>query len=484
MLNFQEELDLSPHSCLYDILVKEDHLLRKLNNLVDFSFIIEEVRENYCLNDGRNAVDPIQMFKYLLLKVIYNLSDRDLVSRAFTDLSFKYFLGLAPEEDVIHATSLTKFRRLRLKDEAFLDMLIAKSVEIAIQNKVLKSTTLIVDATHTKSAYKAKSPIEILRERSKNLRKKVYQIDESMKEKLPTKYTGSELKDELNYSNELLYVLEKEPKISLVPGIKESMNLLEETIEDDLEHMKSTMDHDAKIGHKTADTAFFGYKTHIAMDDNRIITAAVVTTGEKSDGKYFTDLIKKSETNGMKVETVLRDAAYSGKDNLKYTKEKKITLVAKLMPAVSKGFRDENDGFEFNKDAGMMVCPAGEMAVKKAKQGKKNQNSNQTITYYFDVEKCQKCPMRKDCYKEGAKSKTYSISIKSDLHQEQIDFEKTEQFKELAKNRYMIEAKNSEIKNRHGFATNKSDGLFGMNIQAATTLFVVNLKRILTLISE
>ena len=220
------------------------------------------------------------------------------------------------------------------------------------------------------------------------------------------------------------------------------------------------------------------------MADNRIITAAVVTTGEKSDGKYFTDLIKKSETNGMKVETVLGDAAYSGKDNLKYTKEKKITLVAKLMPAVSKGFRDENDGFEFNKDAGMMVCPAGEMAVKKAKQGKKNQNSNQTITYYFDVEKCQKCPMRKDCYKEGAKSKTYSISIKSDLHQEQIDFEKTEQFKELAKNRYMIEAKNSEIKNRHGFATNKSDGLFGMNIQAATTLFVVNLKRILTLISE
>ena len=101
-----------------------------------------------------------------------------MVSRAFTDLSFKYFLGLAPEEDVIHATSLTKFRRLRLKDEAFLDMLIAKSVEIAIQNKVLKSTTLIVDATHTKSAYKAKSPIEILRERSKNLRKKVYQIKE------------------------------------------------------------------------------------------------------------------------------------------------------------------------------------------------------------------------------------------------------------------------------------------------------------------
>ena len=71
MLNFQDELDLSSYSGLYDILVKEDHLLRKLNNLVDFTFIIDEVKENYCLNDGRNAIDPIRMFKYLLLKVIY-----------------------------------------------------------------------------------------------------------------------------------------------------------------------------------------------------------------------------------------------------------------------------------------------------------------------------------------------------------------------------------------------------------------------------
>ena len=63
MLNFQEELDLSPYSGLYDLLVKEDHLLRKLNNLVDFTFIMDEVRENYCLNDGRNAIDPIRMIK-------------------------------------------------------------------------------------------------------------------------------------------------------------------------------------------------------------------------------------------------------------------------------------------------------------------------------------------------------------------------------------------------------------------------------------
>ena len=480
MLNFQEELDLSPYSGLYDLLVKEDHLLRKLNNLVDFTFIMDEVRENYCLNDGRNAIDPIRMFKYLLLKVIYDLSDRDLVERAYTDLSFKYFLGIAPEEDVIHPTTLTKFRRLRLINDNLLDMLISKSVEIAIEKGIMTSKTIIVDATHTKSAYNAKSPIEILRERSKNLRKKIYQVDETIKNKLPKKYKGSDLTNEIDYSKKLLKVIKEETQVSSVPIINECINLLEETIDDDLENMRSTVDRDAKIGHKSVDTSFFGYKTHIAIDNNRMITAATVTTGEKSDGKYLIDLIEKSKANGIDVETVLGDAAYSGQNNLDYVKKRKMRLVSKLNPSVSKGNRKE-DGFEFNKDADMMVCPNGEMAIRKARTGKKNQNINQITAYYFAINKCKNCPLKDGCYVEGNQSKTYSISIKSDLHQEQIKFEKTDEFKELAKSRYKIEAKNSELKNRHGFATSKSDGLFGMNLQAATTLFVVNLKRILTL---
>ncbi|MDF2698780.1 MAG: family transposase [Haloplasmataceae bacterium] len=50
--------------------------------------------------------------------------------------------------------------------------------------------------------------------------------------------------------------------------------------------------------------------------------------------------------------------------------------------------------------------------------------------------------------------------------------QETEEFKELAKKQYMIEAKNSELKNSHGFKKCNSNGLFGMQIQAATTIFV------------
>ena len=186
----------------------------------------------------------------------------------------------------------------------------------------------------------------------------------------------------------------------------------------------------------------------------------------------------------MEIETVIGDTAYSGKDNLDYAKSNELQLVSKLNPIITNGNTQRKAGFEFNKDAGMFVCPAGHLAVRKARTQKKNQKTNQAQTYYFDIEKCKVCPMREGCYKDGAKSKSYSISIKSTVHKEQEVFQETEAFKELAKNRYKIEAKNSELKNPHGYKMAKSAGLFGMEIQGATTIFAVNLKRILTLLND
>ena len=147
---------------------------------------------------------------------------------------------------------------------------------------------------------------------------------------------------------------------------------------------------------------------------------------------------------------------------------------------MSNGINREADGFEYNKDAGQMRCPAGHLSVRKARTGKKTQN--QRWTYYFMIERCQTCPLREGCYKSGAKSKTYSITIKSDIHQKAIDYQKTDEFKQKKKQRYKIEAKNAELKQSHGFKTCKFAGLFGMKIQAYVTAFVVNSKRIVRLI--
>jgi transposase/IS5 family transposase len=479
MLPLKQALVLSPYIELYDLIVPKDNLLRQIEELVDFSFVYEELKKNYCLNNGRNAIDPIRMFKYLLLKAIFELSDVDIVERSKYDMSFKYFLGMAPEESVIEPSSLTRFRKQRLKDLNLLDMLIHKTVEIAIEKGVIQSKTIIVDATHTQARYNQKTPRELLQDRSRKLRKAIYTMDESLKTRFPPKNTSEELENEITYCQKLIEVIEAEGGICELPKIKHPLNLLKETITDDLEQLRISKDPDARIGHKQADSSFFGYKTHMALTEERIITAAVVTTGEKNDGKQLQTLIEKSQAAGMEVKTVIGDTAYSEKGNLVYAKLNSIELVARLHPQITQGKRKKEEEFQFNKDAGRYVCKAGHMAIRKARQGRKGKGRNQVDTYFFDVKLCKQCPFKEGCYKEGAERKTYSVSLKSGEHIEQIAFQKSEYFKQKAKERYKIEAKNSELKHRHGYDVATSSGLLGMQLQGAMAIFAVNLKRIL-----
>ena len=108
-----------------------------------------------------------------------------------------------------------------------------------------------------------------------------------MKDKFPAKTTSNEVKDELAYCKEVISVIEKEPQIAQIPAVKEKVNVLKEVVEDFQEHLHYSSDVDARKGHKTAESSFFGYKTHIALSDERIITAAVITTGEKATGNIF-----------------------------------------------------------------------------------------------------------------------------------------------------------------------------------------------------
>ena len=141
----------------------------------------------------------------------------------------------------------------------------------------------------------------------------------------------------------------------------------------------------------------------------------------------------------------------------------------------------DEDKFDFNKDAGMFVCPAGHMAIRKARQGKKDGRWNQSWTYYFDTDKCKTCSRRDGCYKEGAKFKTYSISIKAGEQERQAEFQKTPEFKAKARERYKIEAKNAELKHVYGYDRAESYGLYSMQMQGAITIFAANIKRILKL---
>jgi transposase len=347
MLVQQQEFQYSEYSSLYDLIVPKENLLRKINEVIDFSFVYNELVNKYCHTNGRTAESPIRMFKYLLLKTIYNISDVDVVERSRFDMSFKYFLDMSPEEDVINPSSLTKFRKLRLKDTHLLNLLISKTVTIAIEKGVIRSKSIIVDATHTLSRSNPFSAMEMLRERSKQLRKTIYMYDEEWKERMPRKNVDNDLEKELAYCKELERIIEKEQSISSIPAVQEKLNILKETVEDTQENITLSKDEDAKIGYKSAESSFFGYKTHLAMTEERIITAAVVTSGEKGDGPELPKLLEISRENGIEVDTIIGDAAYSGKENIKLTSELNIKLVAKLNPSITQGFRRSSFPFRY-----------------------------------------------------------------------------------------------------------------------------------------
>lgn len=383
------------------------------------------------------------------------MSDVDLVERALYDLSYKYFLGLNPEDEVINASTLSKFRKLRLKDTELLDMLIEKTVQIAMDKGIIESKSIIVDATHTKSRYNSHPIREVLQEHARRLRKEVYSVDEKTKNMMPAKNEEDSIEKEVEYCERLLKTIEGMPVVPNLPRIIEKMNLLKETMEDTKEEMYKSADEDAKTSYKSADTAFFGYKTHIAMTPERIITVATITSGEKPDGKELPELVEKSRKAGMTVENVIVDRAYSGKDNLTLANQKdendkkNFKLISRLNPSITEGFRKDNNGFVYNKGADMMQCPH-----------------------------------REGCYKEGAKSKTFSVTLKCDEHKQQQEFQETEEFKELSKERYKIEAKNSELKNVLGYDVSMGNCLYATKIQGACTIFAANIKRIITILDE
>ncbi len=189
----------------------------------------------------------------------------------------------------------------------------------------------------------------------------------------------------------------------------------------------------------------------------------------------------------MTVDAVIGDAAYSGRENLELgaREEGGFKIYSRQHPSIG-GYRKDEDKWEFNKDAGMFVCPAGHMAIHKyihRPRSKQKNQGNPKESYVFDIKRCKHCPLREGCHKEGAKLKTYNVSIQTDLHKEHAAFQETDDFKQTCRGeRYKIEAKNRELKATTGLGRAQSYRIKNMRMQVVTSIFVVNLKRIVRLI--
>lgn len=475
----QMTLPLSPYQGIYDAVVPAGHLLRRIKENIDFSFVNPMLRKQYCENFGRPAKEPEMMFKLMFLKKLNDLSDESLISSAQTDMAYKFFLDLDPEAKMIDPSLLTKFRKTRITEDILEEML-RETIQQALDKGLIKSGTIIVDSTHTNASVRAKSPTQILRDMSRKLRKEIYKNAYELSEKFPEKPSlEAGLDEEIAYTEELLKALEEGIAACGNRKIQEISDEMKGLLENEqIRDIRSKDDKDARFGHKTATSAFYGYKNHFAMTEERLIAGISVTDGGAPDGQELPGLVEKAQKNGIKVTEVIGDMAYVSDDNLEAC-GKEITLIARTNTAVAAAANGNlEEGFCFNKDAGMLQCPAGELAMRAEKRAA--QNGNTYLRYVFSKVKCRKCPLRESCRvgRSKAKERSYSVTQASEKNMERLKFEESEYFKERMRIRHRIEEKNGELKEAHGLRRADSRGLFAMELQMYFTAFVANIKRI------
>lgn len=137
--------------CLED-LVPQDHLLRKIDKYIDFSFIIEKVKPYYCEDNGRPSLDPLILFKMMFVGYFFGIrSERQLEKEIQTNNAYRWFLGLKLTDPVPHHSTISWNRRTRFKDTEIFQEIFDEIVLQAMNHRMVGGRVLFTDSTHLKA---------------------------------------------------------------------------------------------------------------------------------------------------------------------------------------------------------------------------------------------------------------------------------------------------------------------------------------------
>jgi transposase len=145
----QQELEMVS----VESLVPTGHLLRKIDKAVDFGFIHERVKHLCCEDNGRPALEPVVLFKLLLLGYLYGVrSERQLMREVEVNVAYRWFLGLRLRDKVPDASTLSQNRRRRFAQSTIYQEIFDEMVELAVKKDLASGTVLYTDSTHLKAS--------------------------------------------------------------------------------------------------------------------------------------------------------------------------------------------------------------------------------------------------------------------------------------------------------------------------------------------
>jgi transposase len=489
-------------SYLYDRIVPNDHLLRKISQVVDFSFVREILADRYKVDIGRPAEDPEFMLKLCLLQYIYGDSDRTVVENANLNLAYKYFLGLAVDSSVPDYTTISYFRAQRLGEEKF-QMVFDQIVQQCIQKGLVKGKRQIIDSTPVIANLALNSLTGLVRQCRKNVLKSVAEQDKALAEKLgltqlekegKAKFVNKEegLQKELEAAGELLDgVTEELKKKELRPteGLQKDLGLLEKAVADRekgaTDKMLSPVEPEARMGNKT-NTSWPGYKAHLLMEeDSRIITRSKTTPANDPDGGELNPMINEQEqVHSIRPGECSGDKAYDWGKNLETLDRKGIIANISLSKQVNRngaGYYNVDD-FLYDYQKIELMCPAGQMATYCNNViPNKYEIDKPGYAFQFKAELCNNCPLKAKCVKSKAGRRVY-ISYYEPYYRQARERLASEEGKQAYRNRYRIEQKNADLTRYCGLRRSRYHGLSRTSIHTLLATTVCNIKRMTKLL--
>ena len=442
--------------CLED-LVPQDHLLRKIDRAVDFDKIYDFVENLYCMDNGRPSIDPVILFKMVLIQHLYGIrSLRRVAEEVSANTYYRWFLGYSLNDTTPHFSTLSYNFRNRFNAET-VDKKFNWILDEIANEGYLNPEAVFIDGTHIKANANTKKKIQ----EEVPVAAKRY-ADELMKEINDDRVShGKKPFDDDNDDN-------NKPKKKRDNTSKKKLERRKKmkTV------TKSVTAPDSGLFVKGAHKRQFAYEAHTACDKHGYVLQTVVTPGNVHDSGAFEDVYDKVTEKFPEVETVVADSAYKTPHICKKVfDDNRVLSTAYKSPMTMKGGH-EWWKYVYDEHFDCIICPEFHTLEYSTtnKDGYREYKSNPEI--------CKNCPTRHLCTHSKDCVKVVQRHIWKDYEELAGDARYTPKYADLYKQRKeTIERVFADAKEKHAMRYTPYRGLAQVSNWVRLKFAAMNLKK-------
>ena len=426
--------------CIED-LVPANHILRDIDRAIDFGFIYDEVRELYCVDNGRPSIDPVVLFKIVLIQYTFGIrSMRQTIKEIEVNMAYRWFLGYSMSEPVPHFTTFGKNYLRRFAGTDIFEKIFQKILTEAVNAGFVDASAVFIDATQIKA-------------NANN-----------------HKYTNEIVKIEAkHYQDELQKEIEKDREAHGKKPFKQK-----ETVEETVKTVKqSTTDPECGLFHKGEHKKEFAYTTHVACDKHNFVLDATVSAGNVHDSVMFDGLYQNVLEKFPEVEMVAIDSGYRTPWIMKQIFDSgRLPSVPYKRPMTKDGFFRKHE-YVYDEYYDCYICPNNQILKYSTtnKDGYREYKSNSEV--------CISCPHKAHCTESKNCQKIVTRHVWEDYIEQAEDVRHSTKGRETYKKRKeTIERVFADAKVKHGMRYTQYRGLARLKMQVLLTFACMNLKKL------